>query len=532
MSNNKIAVLPINGKQLKYDIEDQEFIINSKTRKITNIKEDEYKMLYSLKDSKKQYLANQIFGKKIIGYNTIKFLDGDNYNYCKSNITFDTIKLPPSGIIIKNLEGVKALSGKYKNVEVNFGYHVKELDNSEFVYMHIKNDIWTKIDLDLWNHIKKYKDVQLTWNYNNRNFIEAVFTVGTIKYSIALHRYIYTIKNKLEDFPCIKHLNEDKLDNRIVNLGLVTDNNTINQIVENTDYDYKKLEEHIKLNYKILSFNEGHSNTSGHKANKLLNPFWKVKDSSNNIYYLMFCAPNHFCKISLEDINFVTSNNYTWHVLVGGYAICKSQYMHRIILQNLEPNYDTTLSVDHINRDKLDNRRENLRWATQSLQNSNQDKRSRKQNAQHLPKEIENVQLPKYTYYAKEIYNKDTGATREFFRIEKHPKLESKCWSSSKSSKLSILDKLEETKKKLYELDNDVQEEVSEEFVLPIGVRINENKARNNRELVLDWRTEKLRYNLKMVYNENISLKDNFNVFKAKIKKKYPEFDKQNAQEI
>lgn len=44
----------------------------------------------------------------------------------------------------------------------------------------------------------------------------------------------------------------------------------------------------------------------------------------------------------------------------NGYAICGRRPLHRIIL----PGSSTSLHVDHINQNKLDNRRENLRYLT------------------------------------------------------------------------------------------------------------------------------------------------------------------------
>ena len=49
--------------------------------------------------------------------------------------------------------------------------------------------------------------------------------------------------------------------------------------------------------------------------------------------------------------------------------------------------------------------------------------------------------MRKYVVYYKECYNKEKQLFREFFKNEKHPKLE-KVWVGSKSNKVSIADKL------------------------------------------------------------------------------------------
>lgn len=100
----------------------------------------------------------------------------------------------------------------------------------------------------------------------------------------------------------------------------------------------------------------------------------------------------------------------------------------------------------------MDNRIENLRWATQSEQNSNTDKRNRKQNAKPLPEGLKQSDIPKYVVYYHEILNKETGRFREYFKIEKHPKLD-KIWIGTKSMSISIQDKLQMAKDKLKELN-------------------------------------------------------------------------------
>ena len=79
--------------------------------------------------------------------------------------------------------------------------------------------------------------------------------------------------------------------------------------------------------------------------------------------------------VSDEDYHWLSQRN--WYLGTHGYAICDlwgrrggmKVLMHRLVL--LAPD---TSSVDHANGNRLDNRRENLRLATQSQQNANRPK--------------------------------------------------------------------------------------------------------------------------------------------------------------
>lgn len=73
-----------------------------------------------------------------------------------------------------------------------------------------------------------------------------------------------------------------------------------------------------------------------------------------------------FAKVDISD--FVVLNEFNWGLSVNGYVYRDVNgvriYMHRLILDGNE--------IDHINRDKLDNRKENLRSVThqQNMQNA------------------------------------------------------------------------------------------------------------------------------------------------------------------
>ena len=82
------------------------------------------------------------------------------------------------------------------------------------------------------------------------------------------------------------------------------------------------------------------------------------------------------------------------------------------------------ISVDHINRDKLDNRLSNLRVVDFETQHSNASgiapgtKRNRKRTAQDLPDGLTQEMMPKYIYFANETIKRKDGTLykREFFK--------------------------------------------------------------------------------------------------------------------
>tara|TARA_B110000211_G_C13951773_1_gene496518 strand:- start:184 stop:462 length:279 start_codon:yes stop_codon:yes gene_type:complete len=91
---------------------------------------------------------------------------------------------------------------------------------------------------------------------------------------------------------------------------------------------------------------------------------------SNNSILLCNDGKNKSCietKISNEDINYINyikSLNVSWYLWKGsdkkggGYIKnTKYDYLHSLIMNRVQEKPNENFSVDHINRDKLDNRR-------------------------------------------------------------------------------------------------------------------------------------------------------------------------------
>jgi hypothetical protein len=150
-------------------------------------------------------------------------------------------------------------------------------------------------------------------------------------------------------------------------------------------------------------------------------------------------------KFDNNDLEKVKSRH--WFAATGGKYIAtyvvinnekKTLYLHNFIMNRIVfPGKGAKESIDHINRDGLDNRKENLRLVTQTEQNINQKKKDRRVN---YPEGI--TELPTHVWYVKA-----NGAHGDRFCIEF--KSENFKWRGTSSKAITIHDKLKQTVEQL-----------------------------------------------------------------------------------
>jgi hypothetical protein len=133
------------------------------------------------------------------------------------------------------------------------------------------------------------------------------------------------------------------------------------------------------------------------------NPLWKITEH-DCIYILMYCEKDTICKLSLESYKIIgdfektynAGNKITWHKHINGYILSsyRSLFLHQIIMDCHGHGHGKgtkEISVDHIDRNPLNNTLANLRLATRTEQEQNSKgittgtKRARKQSAKPLP---------------------------------------------------------------------------------------------------------------------------------------------------
>ena len=159
---------------------------------------------------------------------------------------------------------------------------------------------------------------------------------------------------------------------------------------------------------------------------------------------------NEYIKAVIDTEDFIKIKDYNWHYTANSYISQtirvdgkqKALYLHNIVMNQLEhPGKGSRQSIDHINRNGLDNRKENLRLITQSEQNINQKQKERRI---ELPvdSEISIDDIPKHIWYIKA-----NGSHGDRFGIDL--KTENIKWKTTSAKNISLKDKLNSAKEQL-----------------------------------------------------------------------------------
>lgn len=432
-TNNKKSILINNLKTFLVSNEYKEnYLYNKNIKDIidekTNVNELDIKKL------KKYQLQNICTEYNISGYyrkNTKELIELIN-NHFKSDNNNNKVDLDISKLNInevKNYNIIKLIEickiNKIKNYSVNVNKQnlinliIEKFNNKDIKIIKTINKNILVSEEHIWV-LENYK-----WIINKDGYVVTKIN----KKSWRLHRYIFIeiLKQIPNDDHIIDHINGDKLDNRKENLRILTksensrnrlkhkgstskyygvsyDKNRNKWILnvtssDNITYSCRYNEElHAAYHYNILVkelnlvYNklneikslkgfkrkkESRSNRSSLKIKERKAP-QEIKRNSNNIPIIeLFNKRRERVGETLvdEDIYFELMK-HTWNLSIQGYVKGLTNDRKSIRLHRFVMNYTGNKIVDHINGDKLDNRKENLRIVDSKQNMQNKSKQS------------------------------------------------------------------------------------------------------------------------------------------------------------
>ena len=382
------------------------------------------------------------------------------------------------------------------------------------------------------------KIVEYEQKQNNGNKITFGATSRGILGSNRLYMHQIIVGCFMNALTCVQHVDGNKCNNTMVNLKIITKIQEDAEICSTVTNIRDGFEE-ILTPYNILTLHsKGHKNSHGRDANIFKNPIWRAKcsDDSESTQLLMYCAQNTLCILCdashkrIQDFERESNDGkpITFFKHSNGYILGQNNlYIHQIIMGCFGHGRGTmNISVDHLDGNPLNNTLQNLRLATREEQEEHKigtkegTKRKRQCTAKDLPEGIDQSMLRKYVVYYNEVYHKEKQLKREFFKVES-PKLD-KPWISSKSGKVSALEKLTAANKVVDDLANDIFPTL-QESVLPQYYSL--LTFRDKPHLVYEQRMQETgeRRNLKMVLppDGTYDLAEQYQKLLAKVESKY-----------
>jgi hypothetical protein len=176
---------------------------------------------------------------------------------------------------------------------------------------------------------------------------------------------------------------------------------------------------------------------------------YQKNDSDKKKYYLFIISAEDKDKINEYTWHYKPAGDYIGHTLYVAHEIRKTLYLHNAVMDKLTfDGKSQSETVDHINRCGRDNRRENLRFASQANQNYNQKKRDRDIDLSEYG--IDSNNIPRCIWLQKESKGDEKDKYLRFvveipgINYKGKNKIE---WKTTKSEKYSLEAKLEMAKK-------------------------------------------------------------------------------------